>query len=309
MATGSLRLRVTDLLGEPIGGMLNIDFAPAGNSPGGTAMEASLQIAGETDIVVDGIQCRPGPGTLYTVRVNARNFRPYAFFQLMVEQKANTPSESPIRLMVKPKRVVDIEAPAFPALDAPLRRLLDSAFLQALEPADRDLMGLQGAALYDKLGPLRKACLLNIFAKASHASADRCFGFLRWLVTLHQDRCFCSADPGMPEFLRRSERFKSAPATLHAPLSGYCLEDSFKSKDAHANLQVTFMRDKRTGGLAADVDLDEASGVEHGFEVIRNAATQGRTNPYVIREFLLLFDPVEKVLDPRYRFEFRGQAT
>ena len=107
MATGSLRLRVTDLLGEPIEGALNIDFAPAGNSPGGTAMEANPKLTGETDIAVEGIQCRPGPGTLYTVRVNARNFRPYAFFQLIVEQKANTPSESPIRLMVNPKRVTD----------------------------------------------------------------------------------------------------------------------------------------------------------------------------------------------------------
>jgi hypothetical protein len=64
------------------------------------------------------------------------------------------------------------------------------------------------------------------------------------------------------------------------------------------------MRHKQTGLLSADVDLDESSGIEHGFEVIRNAITDGRTNPYLIRELMLLSDPVEKVLDPGYRFVF-----
>jgi hypothetical protein len=304
MATGSLRLRITDLPGAPIEGVIGVDFEPAGNSPGGASMEANLQLAGQTDIIVENIQCRPGPGTLYTVRIDTRNFRSYAFFQLIVEQKTNTPTESPIRLLVNLKRVRDIAAPAFASLDASLRGLVDSADMQALEPADRDLAGLQGAALYDALGGLRKACLLNVFAKARHASAGRAFRFLRSLKALHQDRLFCSVAPAMPEFLRRSDRFKSAPATLHVPLSGYQLEDSFKSRDAHANLQVAFMRHKRSGELAADVDIDEAAGIEHGREVIVNAITRGRTNPYQVRELLLLFDPVEKVLDPGYRFVF-----
>ena len=58
------------------------------------------------------------------------------------------------------------------------------------------------------------------------------------------------------------------------------------SRDAHANLQVTFMRDTATGALAADIDIDESSGIEHGFEVIHNAVFKSRTNPYAIREFL-----------------------
>jgi hypothetical protein len=31
---------------------------------------------------------------------------------------------------------------------------------------------------------------------------------------------------------------------------------------------------------------------------------QGRTNPNLIRELLLLADPAERVLDPGYRFSF-----
>jgi hypothetical protein len=81
-------------------------------------------------------------------------------------------------------------------------------------------------------------------------------------------------------------------------------EGSFKSRDAHANLQVTFMREIATGDLAADVDIDESSGIEHGFEVIHNAVFRSRTNPYLIREFLLSADPIGKSLDPGYEFRF-----
>lgn len=305
MATGSLRLRVTDLLDEPIEGGLDIDFEPASNSPGGATMEVSFPLAGETDFIVEDVRCRAGPGTLYRVRIATKNFRPYAFFQFVREQRANTPSESHIRLMAKPKRVRDIEAPDFPDVEPSLGRFLDAADMRAPRQEDRDLAGLKGAALYGALGPLRKACLLNIYTKASHATSGRCFRFLRSPAVLRQDRCLCSADPCMPEFLRKSEKFKSAPNTLHEPLSGYRLEDSFKSRDARANLQVTFMRHKQTGEVAADVDIDESGRIEHGLEVIRNAITGGRTNPHVIRELLLLFDPVEKVLNPGYRLVFR----
>jgi len=46
------------------------------------------------------------------------------------------------------------------------------------------------------------------------------------------------------------------------------------------------------------------SGIEHGFEVIRNATFRKRTNPYLIREFLLSADPIERSLDPGYQFRF-----
>ena len=43
---------------------------------------------------------------------------------------------------------------------------------------------------------------------------------------------------------------------------------SFKSRDAHANIELTFMVENATGRLAADIDIDESSGIEHGLEVI-----------------------------------------
>ena len=79
--------------------------------------------------------------------------------------------------------------------------------------------------------------------------------------------------------------------------------ESFKSRDAHANLQVTFMRDEGTVRWPR-TSTSTTSGIEHGFEVIHNAAFRSRTNPFLIHEFLLSADPVGKSLDPGYTFRF-----
>jgi hypothetical protein len=124
-------------------------------------------------------------------------------------------------------------------------------------------------------------------------------------MVCRQDRFFARVSAGFPELLRKSQLFKTAPEALHEPLPGFQMaEGSFKSRDAHANLQVTFMREAATNELAADIDIDESSGIEHGFEVIHNAVFRSRTNPYLIREFLLSADPINKSLDPGYRFRF-----
>jgi hypothetical protein len=199
------------------------------------------------------------------------------------EGTKNLPSESPIRLMANPKKIKDISAPPFSKLPASFRRGLEAAKMRALALEDEDLVGLTGAELYDEMGPLRKACLLNLVAKATHPSADRVSRFVRAPMVLRQDRCFVEVDPAMHDALCKSERFKSAPGALHEAPEGFERMDSFKSKDAHANLQVTFMRNVSSGVFWADVDIDEAGGIEHGFEVIRNTVTDGRTNPFFRR--------------------------
>jgi hypothetical protein len=76
----------------------------------------------------------------------------------------------------------------------------------------------------------------------------------------------------MPAYLRQSPLYRSSPNTLHQPLPGYKMaKGRFKTRDAHGNLQVTFRRHAETGRLAADIDIDEASGIEREFEVVRNA--------------------------------------
>lgn len=298
MALGSLTVVVTDLRGRPLAGTLRFAFTPHTSARGGAPMEAAFDLDGHDAFTVSGIECLDGLGTLYVVRITARGYRPYAFFQMIAAGK-NRASEARIGLMANPRRVNGIDAPPFAELPAAFRRSLGDATMVQLSAEDADLVGKSGAELYDALGPLRQACLLNLVAKAMHPSAERIARYVIAPTVLRQDRSFARVDPAMADVLRRSNRYKSAPSLLHTPPRGFERLDSFKTRDAHANLQVTFMRESSSGVTWADIDIDEASGVEHGFEVIRNAVVDGRTNPFVVRDLLLLAAP-DAPIDPGY---------
>jgi hypothetical protein len=302
---GNLVVQLTDLTGEPLRDIeIDLTRLPGEAGTGGETMNVSL-VGPDPDLTITSITCRGGPGTMYRVLASAAHYRPYGFFQLIREDRNNTASDD-VEFWVKPGDVTDIRAPAFDDLPAQARRILAEAETIGLKPEDQDLIGLAGVDLYRKFGPLRKACFLNLIAKASHqATTGDCLSAIAGVLLCRQDRFFARVDARLPERLRRSPVFKSAPASLHEPLPGFLMaEGSFKSRDAHANLQVTFMREVATGDLAADLDIDESSGIEHGFEVIHNATFRTRTNPYLIREFLLSADPRMRSLDPGYQFRF-----
>lgn len=307
MPKGSLLVRITDLTGQPLRARVDIDLRPVSGEPGtgGEPMELSVDMGSATDLTITSVTCREGPGTMYRMSMSAPHYRRYGFFQLIREKRVNTASDD-VAFWMKPGDVSEIRAPHFDDLPARLRKILTGAEMREEKTEDRDLLGASGAALFERLGPLRKACFLNIARKASDGpTADNCLAFVNSLLLCRQDRFFAVVDPTLPERLRKSSVYKSAPKSLHEPLSGFQLaEGSFKTRDAHANLQLTFMRHEGTGLLAADIDIDESSGLEHGFEVIRNALFRNRTNPYLIREFMLNADLQNLSLDPGYRFVF-----
>lgn len=305
MATGKLDLRLTDLAGVAVRDIeVKLTRVSGEAGTGGESLRVSL-VGPDPDLIITGITCRGGPGTMYRIVATADHYRPYAFFQLIQEDRLNTASDD-VEFWVKPGDVKDIRAATFADLSARVRGILEDAEMIGLGPEDRDLVGLSGEDLYRALGPLRKACLLNLVAKAGDsATTGNCLKDIGALLLCRQDRFFARVDEGLPERLRQSQVFKSAPESLHEPLPGFQMaEGSFKSRDPHANLQVTFMREVATGGLAADIDIDESAGIEHGLEVIRNATFRKRTNPYLIREFLLSADPIGRSLDPGYQFRF-----
>jgi hypothetical protein len=304
MAQASLKLPITDVLNEPIAGAMNVSLQPEPGSPGGFAMSTGdVDLGGSTELVVGDVECRGGPGTLYRVAVNAANYKTYSFFQMMMEDRVNKSPDNQIRLVVNPGKVKDITAPAFAKLAPKLQAYLEGAAPIALEAEDRDLVGAKGETLYNQLGALRKAAILNLIAKARHATAGGAFRFLenQTLLLVRQDRFFTTIHPDIEAFLTDNQKFKSASDILHEPLRGYERRGSFKSKDSHANLQISLMRNATTGEMAADVDIDEAAGFQHSIEVIRNKF-RGRTNPYLVRDLLILSDVEELTLDPGYRF-------
>jgi len=98
--------------------------------------------------------------------------------------------------------------------------------------------------------------------------------------------------------------FAPASDLLHTPLPFYNKHSSFKSKDPHGNIQLTFMVHSVTGEFAVDVDIDEAQGFGHVLELIRNIF-KGLTNPYQVREVLILANS-DFLLDPGYDFVFQA---
>jgi hypothetical protein len=307
MPTGNLNMAITDLSRKSIKGKIEIEFQrfPGEPGTGGTGLEVSVNMEASTDLTVTGIPCRGGPGTLYRVTAMAPHRRVYSFFQ-SIREDIDNPSADDIEFWVKPGDVKNIVAPAFAALPERVQEILARAQMTDEKDEDRDLVGLSGERLYAALGPLRKACLLNISRKASHITSDNCLPQIEELLVCRQDRFFAYVDSGLPQRALSSELFKAAPKALHKPLKGFQMtaDPSFKTRDAHANLQISFMRHETTGRLAADIDIDESSGIEHGFEVIRNGMFRNRTNPYLIREFMLAADLRNRSLDPGYDFTF-----
>jgi len=305
MPSGALDLHLTDLAGEPVRN-ISVEFQRFSGEPGTGGQTMHVTLAGpDPDLLINGITCRGGIGTMYQVFAEAEHYRRYGFFQRIQEDRVNTASDA-VEFWVKPGDVRDINAPTFDDLSARARKILNDAEMIAVRDEDRDLLNRTGVDLYRQLGPLRKACFLNLITKAADdTTTGGCVSKIQGVLVCRQDRFFARVSADFPEALRQSSLFGTARENLHKPLPGFELTgDSFKSRDAHANLQVTFMRDKANGSLAADIDVDESSGIEHGFEVIRNAAFQSRTNPFLIHEFLLSADPVGKSLDPGYTFRF-----
>lgn len=307
MARGNLVVRLSDMAGELIKGRVEIELrrVPGANGAGGQNMEVSVNGPVGT-LTITGVPCQPGPGTLYEVRASTPHCRRYAFYQLIRENRDNTASDD-VEFWVKAGDVAGIHAPAFADLPARVRAMCDQATMIVDKPEDRELEGLSGSALYQKMTPLRKACLLNIATKAADATtAGNCLTAIRGLLISRQDRLFARVAAELVDLVQQGAMFKSAHGALHEPPAGFAMSvhGSYKSRDAHANLQITFMMEAATGTLVADIDIDESSGIEHGFEVIRNAVFNKRTNPYLIREFLNAADFSGHSLSPDYRFTF-----
>ena len=305
MPSGALDVHLTDLAGQPVRN-ISVEFLRFSGESGTGGEPMHVTLAGpDPDLTINGITCRGGPGTMYRVFAEAEHYRPYGFFQLIQEDRVNTASDQ-VEFWVKAGDVKDIRAPSFSELSARARKILNDAEMMAGKDEDRDLLNLKGEDLYRRLGPLRKACFLNLVTKAADdTTTGGCVSQIGGVLVCRQDRFFARVSAALPEVLRQSALFKTAKDALHKPLPGFEMTgDSFKSRDAHANLQVTFMREKANGALAADIDIDESAGIEHGFEVIRNATFRSRTSPFLVHEFLLSADPVGKSLDPGYKFRF-----
>lgn len=239
-------------------------------------------------IAIEGL--RTEPQGLYVLEVRGRAYRPVGRFVTIPA------SGTLVQRVVLPIRADRARAvfPSFDLLDERVRGVLERS--RSVEGHQ----GVSGRALYDVLADEAKAGLLNIAKKSLATPFKNGDGLLQHITLLDArgDRCFVEVPialkdqmPGLVD----GELFRPVDGALHDPPPGFVPAGSFKTFDAFGNLQLTFFADGTR--CVADVDIDDAAGLLHVFQVLRNRLSRDPTHPYDIHQILV----AHQHLDPGYQ--------
>lgn len=269
-----LRLSLLDVSGKPIGQPCTVRLR---HQVSGTPTVVS--VSGPRPTAITNLQ----PG-VYAVQVDPAAYRAVGQF-VNIAHSGVTGLE--LRFPIDPAKVKSVKFPRFNNLEDDFRRvLLTTKTLLGYE-------GLEGLALYDKLEDdrVKKAGFMNILAKAAAVvlSNKRTIStYVQEIVELRGDRFFAVVPKELREETKNSvhdDIFREAPDALHHPPAGFERAGSFKTNDHYGNLQLTFFTD----GVdwRADIDIDDAGGLAHLFQVLRNQLTGKPTHPFDIREILI----------------------
>lgn len=153
--------------------------------------------------------------------------------------------------------------------------------------------------LYDHYSDLQKCGLLNIYAKAEHtllASGRTVQSYLGKINKVRPDRVWFHYAPGLLEEVDGDKTtFREVSDVLHA-YDDEVAEVSFKTEDHYGNLQLTFYI-LDDGTKLVELDIDDANGLMHLFQVSRNHLVGRRTHPFDIQQILISYQGI----DPGYR--------
>lgn len=175
------------------------------------------------------------------------------------------------------------------AVFPPFEELSDDG--QRILTDTRDLLGFPGPSgpgLYDRVDTIRKAGLLNILAKSGATrlpNGRSVSSYVERVNELRGDRFFAVVPKELREETKNSVQtglFEPASQHLHRPPDGFTDAGSFKTRDHYGNLQLTFF--SNGADWVADVDIDDANGLAHIFQVLRNHLTNRPTHPFDIHQ-------------------------
>lgn len=192
----------------------------------------------------------------------------------------------PFTLVPDPDKVIRVEFLPYADLGGDLKHVLENSNVEGNE-------GNQGEALYQALDDIRKAGLLNLYAKmkATRFGNDRdAFSYVASLRRVRGERFFADVDKVLRDEVKNSQHtrlFEEVSGSLHHPPPGYLLDDSFKTLDKSGNLQLTFFRKQDALEFIIDADIDRSRGLEHVFDVISHTITNTDTHPYDVHAILL----------------------
>jgi hypothetical protein len=221
---------------------------------------------------------------MYLVKVFPKRHRPVA--QFVMAGSDDQPTVARLFAPLHPEHVRAATFPEYTAVHDDLRRVLERSALDGIVGA--------GQALYAALTNTQKAGLFNLFAKMSGVRFDD--GRSVWdcvdgLFDVRGDRIYADVQADLLDVVRgaaEAGRFRDVPSKLHDPPPGFGHAGSFKTGERHGNLQLTFFSSlAQPMTLKVDADIDDAAGLGHTFQVLRNFVTQGATHPYDIHQILV----------------------
>jgi hypothetical protein len=249
----------------------------------------------------------------YQLSVDPPSYHRVTFFQNI---KTSGVTEVEIPFPVDASKVVSVNFPKYAGLSKELRTVLSNS---------GKVFGFEnktGSDLYDAISVdnIKLAGLLNIACKTLATVFDggaNVLSLIRELRIVRGDRFFAFVERGLREETinsRNSGLFHKVSGSLHKlppefedfeptdpslkppDRPGFEPADSFKTNDKYGNLQLTFFR--KGDEFVADIDIDDAAGIEHIFQVLHNHFTGEPTHPYNIHEILV----AKQKLDPKYTF-------
>jgi hypothetical protein len=281
-----LRLDLRDVYGEALREKVDIILRHQ-------VLSEVKKASANASTIIEILGLRGTPQGLYRMDIDPPS---YQYVSQFVNLKASGITSVNLTFPIDPGKVKSVKFPVFSNLDADLKRLLENS--------GRVLSfdGTTGKDLYDGLDDIRRAGLLNIAAKTGATSLTNkrtVLSYFDELKEIRGDRFFVRVTQELREETKNSIAeglFHSANESLHHPPAGFDHAGSFKTPDHYGNLQLTFFTDGEN--WVADVDIDDAGGVEHVFQVLRNKFSGQPTHPYNIHEILVGFQK----LDPGYRF-------
>src|SRR6267142_4651018 len=223
--------------------------------------KASINATGKVEIT--GLH--GAPQGLYRIDVDPPS---YQYVSQFINMKASGITRLSLTFPIDPGKVKQVNFQAYPKLADDLRTVLENS--------DKVLSfeGKKGKGLYDSLDDIRKAGLLNIAVKTGATPLTNGRTVLSYIAKLNElrgDRFFCVVPKELREETKNSvaeDLFHPVDQSLHHPPPGFSPAGSFKTPDHYGNLQLTFFM--KGDDCVADMDIDDAGGIEHVFQVLRN---------------------------------------
>jgi hypothetical protein len=273
---GSLIVRVGNALRQPLPDRMDIKVV---NARTDALVRVASNVAGSAEVVIEGLTDHQP----YIVKVFPIRHRPVAQFGI---PSPSGPVVVQLYAPLDPERVETVKFPPYADTPAALRTVLEESTIEGVSGS--------GESLYGALTDTQKAGLFNLYAKMSTFGFDEqrtVWSFVQRLYRVRADRVFVDVQPGLRDLVKGAiadDRFREVSGKLHTPPPGHAAAGSFKTSERYGNLQLSFFSSLAEPlTFKVDADIDDAAGLGHAFQVIRNFVTKGTTHPYDIHEILV----------------------